>query len=238
MKLFKKNQPPKLDIETACAILSYAFEVTQNEPNSIPLDILASYSNYRKERFTLQKTVLVLLMTFFMLMPLLFIPPSFTLTYETDENGVNPVYRLELESFMLVEQLTVRVDERNIPVYEVDSHVYSIEPSINGRMSITVTLINKQSYTEYVDVTDVDKTAPVIDDYWVKSNKLHVFLSDAGAGVDFKGVYAVNLEGEEIPPLTIDESKGEVIFENPSQISTISLPDKAGNVLQVMLVSE
>lgn len=238
MKLFKKDPPPQLDIETAREILQHTFEVTQNEPNSVPLEVLASYSNYRKERFTLQKTVLVLLTVFFLLIPFLFIPPSFTLSAKTDEYGANPVYRLELESLMLVDQLTVRIGDLNIPAYEVDSHVYSIEPPVNGQMVITVKLINRQTYTEYIEVTNVDKDAPVIESYEVIDHLLHLFVSDGGVGVDFGGIVALNSDGQEVVPLETDASSGEVIFEHPSQIVNITFPDKVGNVLQVMLVTE
>ena len=47
-------------------------------------------------------------------------------------------------------------------MYEVDSHIYSIEPHINGRMKVAVTLINHQTVTHFVDVENVDTEAPLV----------------------------------------------------------------------------
>ena len=75
MKAFRKSSVPQLDIEAAGRILAQAFEANQMELNTIPLEVLASYSNYRRERFTLQRTILVIIMTLFLLLPFLFVPP-------------------------------------------------------------------------------------------------------------------------------------------------------------------
>ena len=74
MKLFKKPAVSQLDLEIASQILEQVFEANDMELNSISLEALASYSNYRKERFTLQRTILVIIMALFILLPLLFIP--------------------------------------------------------------------------------------------------------------------------------------------------------------------
>ena len=124
MKMFKKSSIPQLDLETASRILEHAFEANQMETNTIPLDVLVSYSNYRRERFTLQRTVLVVIMTLFLLLPLLFIPSSFTVEQIDTDTPYNPVFRLEIDSFMLVERVSASIDGSNIPVYETDAHVY------------------------------------------------------------------------------------------------------------------
>ena len=79
MKLFKKPAVSQLDLEIASQILEQVFEANDMELNSISLEALASYSNYRKERFTLQRTILVIIMALFILLPRLFIPASFTI---------------------------------------------------------------------------------------------------------------------------------------------------------------
>ena len=138
MKLFKKPAVSQLDLEIASQILEQVFEANDMELNSISLEALASYSNYRKERFTLQRTILVIIMALFILLPLLFIPASFTINAPSSQHGFNPVYRMEVDSFMLVERVTATIDGRNVPVYEMDSHVYSIEPPMNGLMEVTL----------------------------------------------------------------------------------------------------
>lgn len=235
MKLFHKNSIPQPDIETARKILNHAFELNHQEPNSIPFEELASYSNYRRERYSLQRTVIIIMMVFFILLPLLFIPPTFTLTAEKENNGWNPTYQLVLDTFMLVEKLNVQIDGRNIPVYEVDSHVYSIEPMKNGQMDITVTLLNKQVLTQSVFISNVDREAPSIDDYWVEDGLLYISISDAGSGVCFEKISATNVDGEEVLPVRIEKEEGYIIFEDPHNLLEISIPDNMDNVLQVVI---
>ena len=110
MKLFKKPAVSQLDLEIASQILEQVFEANDMELNSISLEALASYSNYRKERFTLQRTILVIVMALFILLPLLFIPASFTINDPSSQHGFNPVYRMEVDSFMLVERVTATID--------------------------------------------------------------------------------------------------------------------------------
>lgn len=238
IKLFHKQQVPELDIETASRILAYAFEVNQAQPNTIPLDVLASYSSYRKERFALQRTILAVIMGLFVLIPFLFIPPAFSLAVEKEFHGMNPIYRLKLDSFMLVDRLTVQIDGRNIPVYEVDSHVYSIEPSANGQMAITATLINRQTLTEYVEVTNVDKDSPYIVTHWMKNGRLHIQLADDGTGVNYGMIRGVTQNQQEVPPDEIDEEASCVVFGEPMELTNIFFPDNADNTLQVIVAVE
>ena len=72
MMRFKKSTEPQLDLDDASKILENIFAANQVEPNTIPLDVLTAYSNYRKERFSLQRTVLVVVMVLFLLLPFLF----------------------------------------------------------------------------------------------------------------------------------------------------------------------
>lgn len=51
---FKKSTEPQLDIDNANKILENIFAANQAEPNTIPLDVLAAYSHYRKKRFSFQ----------------------------------------------------------------------------------------------------------------------------------------------------------------------------------------
>ena len=236
MKLFHKPSVPQLSFEEASRILERAFEANEMENNSIPLEVLASYSNYRKERFTLQRTILVIIMALFVLVPLLFIPAAFTIKAdETLDRNYNPVYRLTVDSLMLVDRVSASIDGFNIPVYEVDSHVYSIEPSRNGEMEVTVTLINRQTLTQYVEVTGVDREVPTALSCNKEGNKLYLYLSDDGSGVDFSKIEAMDLDGKEIEPIGADEEAGYVILPAASDTINVYVTDLAGNRLQLIL---
>lgn len=233
---FHKSSAPQLSFEEASRILEKTFEANEMENNTIPLEVLASYSSYRKERFTLQRTVLVVIMVLFLLLPLLFIPASFTVNEdETSARNYNPVYRLSVDSMMLVERVNATIDGYNIPVYETDSHVYSIEPSRNGKMAVTVTLLNRQSVTQYVEVTDVDREVPAVVSCTKKDGLLHLYLADEGSGVNFDRIEALDLGGKKIEPDSVDEETGCVTYPAVSDTLNVYVEDLAGNKLQLVL---
>lgn len=233
---FHKSSIPQLSFEEASRILEKAFEANDMENNTIPLEVLASYSNYRKERFTLQRTILAVIMVLFLLLPLLFIPASFTINVdETLARSYNPVYRLAVDSRMLVERVNATIDGYNIPVYEMDSHVYSIEPSRNGQMVVTVTLFNRQSVTRYVDVTDVDREVPSVVSCTKKDDLIYLYLADEDSGVNFDRIEALDLEGQIIEPVSVDEESGCVTYPAKSDTVNVYVEDLAGNKLQLVL---
>ena len=238
MSWLRKQKRPQLDSETANKILELAFEANQREPNTIPLDVLTSYSNYRRERFTLQRTILVVMMTFFLLLPFLFIPSAFTLSSKTEGYSAHPVYEIQVDTFMLVERLTATIEGHNIPVYEVDSHVYSLEPTMNGRMEVTVTLINHQTMTKYIDVANVDNESPVLISNHMKDEVLYLHFSDTGSGINYREIQAVNLSGESVPPILVDPATGCVAFDRPSETLNLFVPDFADNKLHIILSVE
>lgn len=233
---FRKSHTPQLSFDEASRILEKAFEIVGMENNTIPLEVLASYSNYRKERFTLQRTVLVVVMTLFVLLPLLFIPAAFSVEKdETLQRNYNPVYRLTVESPMLVDRVNASIDGYHIPVYEAGSHVYSIEPSRNGKMEITVTLINRQAVTRYVEVTEVDREVPKALSCKKEGDAIHLYLADDGSGVDFSKLEAYDSEGEELEPIKVEEETGKVLLPATTDTINVFAEDFAGNRLQLIL---
>lgn len=236
MKIFHKSSVPQLDFETANRILKQTFEANQMEDNSIPLEVLASYSSYRRDRFTLQRTILMIIMVLFLLLPLLFVPSSFTVEEDNElARNYNPVYKLNVNSLIPVDRVNASIDGRNIPVYEVDAHVYSIEPSRNGKMEVTVTLVNRQSSTQYVDVAAVDREQPVATSCTKKGDKLYLYLSDSESGIDYQSVEAIDLNGQNVTPASFDENTGCIVFPVTSDTLNVYVSDLAGNKLQLIL---
>ncbi|MDY5607379.1 MAG: hypothetical protein SPF55_05870, partial [Lentihominibacter sp.] len=65
---FRKNKE-ELNSDVADQMLQNIFNICEVEPNTVPLDNLKSYSNYRKDRFFLQKVILVIVMLLFLALP-------------------------------------------------------------------------------------------------------------------------------------------------------------------------
>lgn len=233
--LFKKNNTPQLTLEAADEILTKAFEAAGIEPNTTPLNVLASYSNYRKERFTTQRTILVIIMTLFLLLPLLFVPSRFTLSLQTPDQDPNPIYQLQVDTFMLVRRITATIDGHSIPVYEMDSHVYSVEPTRNGQMDVTVTLVNNQTLTHSIDVSDVDLDVPVVTGSGMEKGNVYLLLSDTGSGINYEAITATYPDGTSVPLSSYDESTGRITFDHPKESLNVLIPDYAQNTLHLIL---
>lgn len=236
MMLFKKKKTePQLDIDAASKILENVFEISQVEPNTIPLDVLTAYSNYRRERFALQRTILIIVMVLFLMLPFLFIAPEFSIRNVSADNAVNPIFQVDVDTFMPVERVTATIDDRNVPVYESDAHSYTVEPSINGQMAVSVTLFNHQTVTHYIDVENVDKEAPLVVSNKVDKENIYLYLSDSGTGINYEKIRAVTLSGREILPSSYDTQTGCVAFTYGDESMNVYIPDYAGNELHLIL---
>ena len=232
----KKNEQPTLDDSTAERMLENVFYACNKKPNTVPLSVLMSYSNYRKERFILQKVIFVIIFIFFCLLPLLFIPASFTVEAASTGTDHDPVYEVHVTAPIIpVERVTATIGGRYVPVYETDTHVYQIAPEANGEMIITVVLKNKQTNTFTLTISDVDTKAPVLISHQQSGDNIVLFVEDENSDIDYDNVYAQTSTGECILPVSYNEETGEIDFEYPEEALNIYVPDKAENVLHLIL---
>ena len=107
-----------------------------------------------------------------------------------------------------------------------------MEPTRNGTLDISVELVNRQIVSGSHDVTAVDAESPVL----VESEKLKdgflLKVSDAGIGVDYREIYAVDASGDMHYPVSASEEEG-VLFEYPDKTWDIYIPDHIGNTLHL-----
>ena len=231
----KKNQPA-LDDETAALMLGNIFDACEKEPNTVPLSVLTSYSNYRRERFLLQKVILLIVFLLFCTLPFWFVPATFTVDIASSGNRYDPVYEVRVDAPLIpVARVTATLGGHNVPVYETDSHVYQIEPDANGSLTVTVVLKNHQSNTYTLTVNDVDTKTPVLLSNHQKGDNIALFVEDADSGIDYNGVYALNTSGDRVLPVSFDENTGEIDFLYPEETLNIYIPDQAENVLHLIL---
>ncbi len=229
------SEIPKMDAASATRILENVFDECEMKPNSVPIEALSAYSSYRKERFALQKTIIVIAMILFLLLPFLFISPSFKVgRSETGERNL-PVYTVDVGSVLPVRSVVATLDGKPLPVYEKDAKHYTIEPTRNGRMIVKVGLVNYQKTEKQVNVTSVDSEGPDLVSSRADGKKVYLKLADKGIGVDFDAIYALSESGKHIRPLDIDEKNSEVVFGYPKGKTDIYVPDNIGNILHLSL---
>ena len=218
----------------AAEMLAAVFDACGSKHNNIPMEALASYAVYRKERFSVQRSVLAVALTIFMLLPLLFFLPGFTVE-EKDEGARGlPVYTVEVKSLLPVNRVLATLKDHSLPVYEAGAKEFTVEPIRNGKLSISVELINRQMVTDDYDVTGVDAEGPKLIDNKAEGDTFIIKVEDAGIGVDYRAVYAVGASGEVYYPLSSGEETG-IVFEYPDEAWDIYIPDHIGNTLHLAI---
>ena len=235
MSLFKKkNKGPVLSAEHAEQILFDVFESCGFDKNTVPLEALLSYANYRKEKYTLQKSAIIIVLTLFLLLPSLFVTAEILIAVRVEKENSNPEYMVTVAPFIPVDSISVTMNGRTVPVYEIGSHEFLIRPSDSGEMSVTVTLFNQQTSTDIISVEDVDGTPPYLVSVDTVDDFVTVKVRDDESGLDLGAVTVVDAGGHNTP-YSFDESLGTVSLDYPSSVTTITVPDKRGNVLTIRL---
>ena len=228
----------RLTAVQSAEILGAVFDETGVKPNTIPLEALASYAVYRKERFSLQRTVLSLFVLLFLILPGLFVLPAFDVS--GPEAGIRglPVYTVRVRSLLPVGKVTARLRTHNLPVYEADAGVYQVEPTRNGELSLTVSLVNRQEKSELRTVKGVDSQSPVLEGSEIRKDSVLLRVSDSGIGVSYYDIYAADKSGRIHKPLSFNPETGEVLFEYPDANWDVYIPDYIGNLLHLAMTFE
>lgn len=232
---FHSKKDMQLDPQIASQMLSNIFDACDIEQNSVPLETLTSYSNYRKERYLSQKLILAIVMILFFLLPILFIAPEFTLEAKEGEIPGKPYVELVTTHLIPTEKIEASMDGEKVPVYETANGTYQIIPSKNGQLNVTVTLINDQRSTRSIKITDVDMQAPKIRSSEHTDGNLIIYFEENSGVLDYEGIYAMSANGETISPLSYDKHNLSVTFKYPDDTINIFVADKSSNSLQIVV---
>ncbi len=231
----EKKDIPNIDAAEAAHILGNVFEECGVEPNTVPMEALTAYTSYRRERFVLLRTILVVALVLFLLLPILFIPPRYEITKaDGGERGL-PVYSIDVGSLLPVRSIVATLDGKPLPVYEEDSKHYTVEPTRNGKLDITVGLVNHQTSSTSIDVDSVDAEGPELTGSRTDGKNVFLKVEDKGIGVDFDGVYAVSGSGKVVKAKGYDRESGEVWFAYPKEKLDVYIPDSIGNTLHISM---
>ncbi|MBR0397544.1 MAG: hypothetical protein IJI10_04655 [Eubacterium sp.] len=228
--IFREKHEP--DAFRMAEILWNVFQTAGWEPNSVPIEALSSYAVYRKERFSLQRGVLIAAMVLFLLLPGLFVLPAYQVTYEQEGVRGLPVYRIDVHSLLPVGRVTAAMQQHRLPVYEAGSRSFTVEPIRNGKLTIEVALVNRQTVQTTEQVTDVDAESPKLTGSEVGEDTFLLHVEDAGIGVNYSGIYAVGESGEVYRPVSVSEAEG-VLFSYPEEAWDVYIPDHIGNILHL-----
>lgn len=226
---------PPLSKEVADQMLSNVFEACDYEPNRVPLEVLQSYSHYRRERHILQKCIIVLVVILFLMLPVLFITANVEVNWVDGTPPGSPIVQVTAKSIVPVESITAYIGDYSLEVYQVSDGIYHIHPNANGTLSVTVTLANKQFTEHRVEVTGVDVEPPILVGSELVDGELEIFFQDDISLIDFSTVYAMDPKGNKVYPLRHDAEAMSVTFQYPEDHLNIFVSDTCGNILQLVL---
>ena len=220
---------------TAEQILSNVFSACSREPNSIPLEALTSYSNYRKERYALQRTMILLMLALFILLPLLFLAADIRLEHVNAGSNQNPVYAVSVDTQIPIRQIEARLNGQTVPLHESSPGEYTASPRSNGEMHILVTLINKQMTALDATIDGVDTDAPALLSTDTGDSVVYFFVEDTGSGVDYDNITITAADGNHLPLIHADHQTGCITLPYPTGALRVRIPDLRGNALDVSL---
>lgn len=236
-KIRKKLCRTTMSLETAGQLLESIFYELDLNANDVSLETLASYHQYRSNRFTFQWVIIGLALLALILIPLYFIEPKFTLTMnEAESSPKNALYKVKIDGFLPISTVTAKVDGTAVSVMLDDSREYTVSSTINGKLDVKVTLINTKFTTKSDTITIIDRIKPTISSYQKEGDHVVIYTEDVGYGVDFEKIVAVKQNGGDILyPISYDEASGRVVFPYDALPIQIAIPDKAENTYQVIL---
>lgn len=230
----KKRKGSLLPPEHAEQILAEVFDSCGFQRNTVPLEALTSYANYRKEKYTIQRTLIIAILLLFLFLPLLFVSAKIIIAVRLEKENENPVYDVSVSSIVPVDSITVMMNGRTVPVYKAGSHDFVIRPIDNGDMAVSVTLINKQISQEEHNVSGIDVTGPVLVSVDTSESEVILTIEDSESGLSPDGVTLVLADGTSYPFL-FDPEAGTVTFMYPPEPVTLTAGDMKGNPLTVQI---
>ena len=233
------NKTPKLTTDQASQMLQNVYEVCRIEPNTVPLATLEEYSNYRAERFTFKKLILIIIMLCFLAIPFLFLAPEMTVA-DKSVDDTSPRYEIAVHTLLPIKSVTASINGANMPVYETDNHIYSIDPTRSGTVTVTATTINEQINTITIDVKVVrtDTTPPELVKSATVGDSVYLYIKDTDSGIDYSSIYGKDANGNTVEPRSHNSKDGYVIFGYPESKTQIYVSDKDGNTLQLTLSAQ
>lgn len=238
MKLpfFKSSsQAPVLRLAEAEQILNNVLNACGRQPNSVPLETMISYSNYRKERYGIQRTLIAAMLALFLLLPILFFAAEIRVQQTNIGENANPIYAVSVSGRIPIFQIRAEMDGRTAPLYEISENEYMLQPRENGEVRISVRLMNRQETAIALDVNSVDREAPQLISSDAAGEYVYLNVQDADSGVDFEGIRIVYPDGNSAAPAGYDAQTGRIQLEYPQCALTVRIPDRRGNALQIKL---
>lgn len=221
----------ELDNEAASRILSNVLKQSHKKETGIPLEVLASYTEYKMPYEALRYVLLGALLLVLSALPFFATPPRFTVEEVSRElNGI-ATYEVDIDNVYPVKSVEATLDGKKISAIEDDKGYHFVTPSSEGKLVITVTLTNGQYRTYEKMIGGIDLDPPKFIRIENKGKTARIFVEDAGSGIDYDNAFAVDIDGNVIKP--VHHGYGYIDFTIKAG-SNIYINDRVGNTLHLI----
>lgn len=228
------RKAPTMNLDIAGQLLEYLFWEANITPNTLPLETLAEFHQYRMNQLLVQRFALTAAIVFLIMAPLWFIAPEFTVDKHVDHGVVR--YDVTVNSLFNIKSVTAQLNNKMLPVTQSDRCIYNITPTDNGEMYVQVLYFNNMAKEQTITVTEVDRISPQVVESHLQNGVVTLVLSDDGSGIDYDAICITALTGEQLD-ITRDDTDGveSISFDYPGTNVDIVIPDMAGNRLHLLL---
>lgn len=219
---------PELDTQTANQLLNNVFKACDMEPSSIPVEVLESWGNYRKPPFDFGRTISYGFVVLMVLLPLQFFHPTVSAKRINLESTSDAVYDISVKTLLPVTGVSAELNGKPVSLQQKGKHDYTTTLTENGTLTVTAVALNGQKTTQTYEVTHLDMDKPAFIQSYTQGDLVYLVVRDTYSGIDYE-----NISG--MTPQSIDEDTGTIAFTIPDEPQTVTIPDKAGNELMLLI---
>ena len=133
-----------------------------------------------------------------------------------------------------LDRVTAIFNGSSMPVSR-SSGVYSLELTQNGKLVLTSESPMGFTDTKTINIDGIDDTPPHVVRHFREGDNIHIYLEDAGSGVDWDAVTVTDPDGQAVDFTLADPEEGCIIVPFPESSLYLSVPDNSGNGLSVVL---
>ena len=144
---------------------------------------------------------------------------------------------LTLNSFYPVKSIRLSLDSETLEMTKEKGRTYSIPISKNGVLEAVVENWNGMSTTIYEHINILDENPPTFEEPQIADGIVTLTVTDSQSGVNFDSIYAVDSNGNQIEPLTVDRSTNTLSYEMDSNGLYVYAQDKAGLKVEARFTS-
>ena len=235
----KRNPSPDpmhtLDHHAANGLLNSVYAACDLSPSTVPVEVLEGWSNYKKSKFRIVRMITYVILVILILLPVMFFQPAVSVERTDVDYTASASYQVEVKSFLPTRDISAEINGNSIPMSRSETGGYLLQVSENGTLTVEVTSANGQIVSKEYEVAYIDTEKPALVRSYSEDGIVYLVLRDPYSGIDYEGITAVGSDGKEIETESADEKEGIISYKIPKDPITVSIPDKAGNVLSLLV---